>query len=62
MDSPYILYAIVTLAMLLFFGFCILTTWFFCKLVLGVMPRGQNNEGGNKKTVEGDKVSERGDG
>ena len=61
MDSPYILYFIVTLAMLLYFVFCIATTWFFAKLVLSIIPGGKNNDN-NKKDQEVNEVPKRGDG
>lgn len=61
MDSPYTLYAIVTLAMVIYFVFCIATTWFFAKLVLSIMPGGKNNDS-NKKTQDKNEVSERGAG
>ena len=61
MTGPYILYFIVTLAMLLYFAFCIVTTWFFAKLVLSIMPGGKNNDS-NKAAQERDEVPKRGNG
>lgn len=61
MTGPYILYFIVTLAMIIYFVFCIATTWFFAKLVLSIMPGGKNNDS-NKEAQERDEVSERGAG
>ena len=61
MTGPYILYFIVTLAMVIYFVFCIATTWFFAKLVLKAMPGGNNNDS-NKEALERDEVSKRGDG
>ena len=60
MDNPYMLYFIVTLAMVLFFGFCIGTTWFFAKMVLGIMPQGKTNDGDKKE--EENQVQDRGNG
>ena len=54
------LYFIVTLAMVLFFGFCIGTTWFFAKMVLGIMPQGKTNDGHKKE--EENQVQDRGNG
>ena len=54
-------YAIATIAMVLYFIFCIATTWFFAKMVLKIMPGGKNNDS-NKKAQDTNEVSERGDG
>ena len=55
------LYLIVTLAMVLFFVFCIATTWFFAKMVLGIMPQGKANDN-DKKDQEVNEVPKRGNG
>lgn len=61
MDNPITLYFISAIAMVVYFLFCIATTWFFAKLVLRAMPGGNNNDS-NKATPERDEVSERGAG
>ena len=61
MDNPYLVYFIATLVTVVYFLFCIATTWFFAKLVLKAMPGGNNNDS-NKEALERDEVSERGDG
>ena len=55
--SHYAMYFIATVAMLLYFAFCIATTWFFAKIVLKALPdgRGKNNEGKDDEPI---KVSE----
>ncbi len=61
MDNPYTAYFIATIAMLVYFAFCIATTWLFAKLVLGVMPKGEANDS-NKTGQEDNEVPKRGDG
>ena len=63
MDNPWMVYFIATFAMLVYFAFCIATTWLFAKLVLRAMPQGKT-DGGNKKDKDQavDEVPERGDG
>jgi len=55
--SHYAMYFIATVAVLLYFTFCIATTWFFTKIVLKALPdgRGKNDEGKNDEPI---KVSE----
>jgi hypothetical protein len=49
MDSPYTLYAICILAVLIYFVFAIATTWLFMKIiVLKSMPDGRKIDAANK--------------
>lgn len=50
-------YVIATFAMLVYFAFCIATTWLFAKLVLRAMPKGKANDN-NKKDQEVNEVPE----
>ena len=59
-DNPYLVYWITAIATLVYFVFCITTTWLFAKLVLRAMPQGKTNDG-NKKEEE-NQVQDRGNG
>ena len=63
MDNPWMVYFIATFAMLVYFAFCIATTWLFAKLVLRAMPQGKADDGNKKdKDQAVNEVPERGDG
>ena len=55
-SNPYMLYVISAVAIILFFGFCIATTWLFARMVIGVMPKEQTNDG-DKEAKTPNKVS-----